>query len=50
VVTAVTGYAGDSEPFQHFLNSRKQVPPPDGFFSKPIDREEFLAAVNRLLR
>lgn len=49
VVTAVTYYGSDPEPFRRFLSTRKQVPPPDGFFSKPIDREEFLSTVNRLL-
>jgi CheY-like chemotaxis protein len=49
VVTAVTGYGGEPESFKQFLASRRQVPPPEGFFSKPIDRDEFLAAVERLL-
>jgi CheY-like chemotaxis protein len=49
VVTAVTGYGGDPEPFRHFLSTRRHVPPPEGFFSKPIDRDEFLAAVKKLL-
>jgi CheY-like chemotaxis protein len=49
VVTAVTGLGGDPEPFRAFLSSRKHLPPPDGFFSKPIDRERFLERVNQLL-
>jgi CheY-like chemotaxis protein len=49
VVTAVTGAGGDPEPFRHFLSTRKHVPPPEGFFSKPIDREEFLRAVARVI-
>jgi CheY-like chemotaxis protein len=49
IVTAVTGYAGDPESFRTFISTRKQVPPPEGFFSKPIDKTEFLAAVRRLL-
>jgi CheY-like chemotaxis protein len=49
VVTAVTGYGGDPESFRTFLSTRKQVPPPEGFFSKPIDREQFLKAVAGLL-
>jgi CheY-like chemotaxis protein len=49
VVTAVTGYGGDPESFKTFLSTRKQVPPPEGFFSKPIDREEFLKTVAGLL-
>lgn len=49
VVTAVTGYGGDPEPFRKFLSTRKQVPPPEAFFSKPIDREEFLHTLSVLL-
>ena len=49
VVTAVTGYGGDPEPFEHFLKNRRQIPPPEGFFSKPIDQDEFLRAVEELL-
>jgi CheY-like chemotaxis protein len=49
VVTAVTGLGGDPEPFKSFLSSRKNVPPPEGFFSKPIDREEFLEKVSQIL-
>jgi CheY-like chemotaxis protein len=49
VVTAVTGYGGDPEPFERFLSQRKQVPAPEGFLSKPIDRKEFLGLVEKLL-
>ena len=49
VVTAVTGYGADPAPFRNFLGTRSQVPPPEGFFSKPIDRETFLAAVKGVL-
>ena len=35
--------------FQQFLSSRKQIPPPDGFFEKPIDRDAYLETVTRLL-
>jgi CheY-like chemotaxis protein len=49
VVTAVTGLGGDPEPFRNFLNTRQSVPPPEGFFSKPIEREEFLAKVSEVL-
>jgi CheY-like chemotaxis protein len=49
VVTAVTGLGGDPEPFKHFLSTRKKTPPPDGFFSKPIEREPFLEKVRDLL-
>ena len=49
VVTAVTGYGGDPEPFKQFISTRKQVPPPEGFLSKPIDKEEFLQTVATIL-
>jgi len=49
VVTAVTGYGGDPEPFKQFISTRPQVPPPEGFFSKPIDREAFIEKVKELV-
>ncbi len=49
IVTAVTGYGGDPEPFKRFISSRKQVPPPDGYLSKPIDKQEFLDTIAKVL-
>jgi two-component system cell cycle response regulator DivK len=49
VVTAVTGYGGDPEPFKRFLSTRKQVPPPEGFLAKPIDQREFLEMIAAIL-
>ena len=49
IVTAVTGYGGDPYAYEKFLSHRSLVPPPEGFFPKPIDREAFLAAVEKLL-
>ena len=49
IVTGVTGYGGDPQGLKNFLSTRRQFPPPEAFFSKPIDRPEFLAAVRRLL-
>jgi CheY-like chemotaxis protein len=49
IVTAVTGDGGDPEPFKKFISTRKQVPAPEAFFSKPIEREEFLGALARIL-
>ena len=49
IVTGVTGWGGKPEEFQKFISSRKQIPPPDGFIAKPIDQEEFLAAVAKVL-
>jgi CheY-like chemotaxis protein len=36
--------------FQKFISSRKQIPPPDGFFEKPIDPDAFLKKVAELLQ
>jgi CheY-like chemotaxis protein len=49
VVTAVTGYGGDPEVFHKFLDSRQHVPPPEAFVAKPIDRDDFVKTVARLL-
>lgn len=49
VVTAVTGFGGDPEPFKHFLDTRRQVPPPDAFIAKPIEPQSFLQTVGKLL-
>lgn len=49
VVTAVTGWAGDPESFKKFISTRKQVPPPEAFFSKPIERQEFLDTVAKIV-
>lgn len=40
---------GISQDFKEFISSRRQVPPPDGFLSKPIDQKEFLGMVEGLL-
>ena len=50
VVTAVTYYGKDPEPFRRFLNTRRQVPPPEAFIPKPIDQEEFLKTVANVIR
>jgi CheY-like chemotaxis protein len=49
IVTGVTGWGRDPEGFQKFISSRKQVPPPEGFMSKPVDREELLRLVESCL-
>jgi CheY-like chemotaxis protein len=49
VVTAVTGLGGQPEPFEKFISTRKWLPAPEGFFSKPIDKEKFLDKVNEIL-
>ena len=49
IVTAVTGPGGDPYGYEKFISSRNLVSPPEGFFPKPIDREEFVAKVKELL-
>ena len=49
IVTAVTGFGGDKYGYEKFISHRRLVPPPEGFFPKPIDREGFIAAVNNQL-
>ena len=49
VVTAVTYYGKDPEPFRRFLNTRRQVPPPEAFIPKPIDRQVFLETVSNTI-
>lgn len=38
---------GVSEDFRKFISTRHQVPPPEGYLSKPIDREEILELVKK---
>jgi DNA-binding response OmpR family regulator len=40
---------GVSHEFKRFIETRRQVPPPNGYFDKPPDRAEFLAKVNELI-
>ena len=49
VITGVTGFGGSSEDFEKFLSSRKSVAPPDGFIAKPINRDQLLESVAKLL-
>ena len=49
IVTGVTGYGGKPEDFQKFISTRKQIPPPEGFVPKPIDRDELLNGVANAL-
>lgn len=49
IVTAVTGLGHDVQSFHEYISNGEPAPVPDGFFTKPIDREAFIAAVDRLL-
>jgi len=48
-VTGVTGPGGSSADTERFYRTRSQAPPPDGFIAKPIDPEEVLRVVGKLL-
>jgi CheY-like chemotaxis protein len=39
---------GVSEDFRKFISTRHQVPPPEGYLSKPIHPEEILALIKKL--
>jgi CheY-like chemotaxis protein len=45
-VIIVTGIASG---FKGFIESRRQVRPPEGYFDKPIDNEEYIAKVKELI-
>ena len=45
-VIIVTGVSGE---FEKFISTRRQVPPPEGYISKPVDHEHFLKMVAELI-
>jgi CheY-like chemotaxis protein len=45
-VIVVTGIQGEIE---KFLSTRRQIPPPDDFLPKPIDREALVEKVKKLI-
>ena len=40
---------GISDEFKTFISSRKQVPAPEGYISKPVEAEKLVAAVKGIL-
>jgi CheY-like chemotaxis protein len=40
---------GVSEDFRKFISSRHQIPPPEGYLSKPVNREEIVALAKSLI-
>jgi CheY-like chemotaxis protein len=40
---------GISDEFEKFISTRKQVPPPEGYISKPIDEQELLGLIKKLI-
>lgn len=45
-VVLITGVTHE---FKRFIETRRQVRPPQGYFDKPLDREKLLAKINELL-
>jgi len=43
IVTGVT------DEFKRFISTRRQVPPPEGYLSKPFDEHEVLGLVQKLI-
>jgi CheY-like chemotaxis protein len=42
--------SGVSLDFKKFIETRKQVHPPEGYFEKPVDRNKLLEKVQELLK
>jgi CheY-like chemotaxis protein len=40
---------GISEEFEKFISSRRKVPPPDAYLAKPVESEELVTTVKKLL-
>lgn len=40
---------GISEEFERFISTRRQVPPPEGYISKPVDADLFVRKVRELI-
>jgi CheY-like chemotaxis protein len=45
-VVMVTGVMKE---FEKFIHTRRQVPPPDGYISKPVDKDKLLETISTLL-
>ena len=45
-VIIVTGVSSD---FKQFIESRRQVHPPEAYFEKPIDKQQYIAKVKEIL-
>ena len=45
-VLIITGVSDD---FKQFISTRRKVPPPDGYLSKPVEPEQLLGKVQELL-
>ncbi|MHC4591001.1 MAG: response regulator, partial [Planctomycetota bacterium] len=49
VVTAVTGYAGDPYGYLKFMQKQANLPEPEAFFPKPIDKDALLDTIHKLV-
>ena len=45
-VIIVTGVTGD---FEKFISTRRQVPAPEGYMAKPIEKDKILGMIQKLL-
>ena len=45
-VIIITGISND---FKQFISTRKQVPPPEGYLSKPVEGNDLIELVKKLL-
>jgi CheY-like chemotaxis protein len=45
-VIIITGVSDD---FKHFISSRRQVPPPEGYLSKPVEPDQLMNLVVSLI-
>lgn len=45
-VIIITGVSDD---FRNFISNRRQIPPPDGYINKPVDADEFVRMVRKLI-
>ena len=46
-IIIITGVSND---FQKFISTRKNLPPPDGYLSKPVEGNELISLVKTLLK
>ena len=45
-IVIITGLAKD---FEKFISTRRQVPPPEGYIRKPVEQDEVLSMINKLI-
>ncbi len=47
--TPVIMVTGVMEEFKKFISSRRQVPPPEGYITKPVDQQKLLDTITEVL-